>query len=355
MAIAVAALCAQAPAPAGSGSAALILPSDPHIRYTGRFDRRNPKNVRFDWPGSTIELRFGGTSCAIKIRGDGGLYAISVNDSQFVLRFDTLEAIHKLAQGLDNSSIHNLRIFKRFEGRQNQAAELKGFFVDEGQSLRPLAHGRQSRRIEFIGGSNLIGFGVESDTVHCGTPPNYSNAELAFGMTAARALDAEAHIVAMSGKGLVRNWRTPFLTAIRPFAPHYTRAVKSDPAARWDFRSWVPHVVVVNFGANDFSSRPYPPKEVYAARYRSFLYEVWMRYPNAQIVCVASAREPVRTYIRELVEREREEGNAKVHFYTYAAVPKRLSGCDWHPGAEAQAKIGAELAEAIRPLLSGID
>jgi len=300
-----------------------------------------------------IELRFGGSSCAIRVRGDGGRYDISINDSTFVTRFDTSENVRQLVSGLDASSVHNLRIFKRFEGLKGQVAELKGFYVDEGQTSHPLPHPRPSRRIELIGGSNLLGFGVEADTIHCDAPAAYSNAALAFGFIAARTLGAEAHMAAMTGKGLVRNWRSPFITAPRPFGPHYTRTINSDSTSRWDFSSWTPHVVVTNFGTNDFSTHPYPPKEVYIAQYRNFLYEVWGRYPKAHIVCVASAREPVRTYIREFVERERAEGNALIHFYTYAAVPRRLSGCDWHPNVEAQARIGAELAEVIGAILEG--
>ena len=356
IALIMAALCTpSAASPPPSPATTLIPPSHPNIRYTGRFDTQDPKNIRFDWPGNMIEARFSGTSCALRIRGDGGRYDITVNDSTFVMRFDTLERVHQLVSDLDDSSMHNLRIFKRFEGLREQIAIIKGFYVDEGQAFHPLPNPRPARRIELIGGSNLLGFGVEAKDIRCDTPAVHSNAALAFGFIAARTLGAEAHMAAMTGKGLVRNWRSPFITALRPFGPHYTRTVKSDSTSRWDFGSWTPHVVVTNFGTNDFSTHPYPPKEVYIAQYRNFLDEIRARYPGVQIVCVASSREPVRAYIRELVEREQEEGNTKIHFYTYAPVPRRLCGCDWHPNVEAQAGIGAELVEIIRPLLEGID
>ncbi|MCL2182826.1 MAG: hypothetical protein FWB85_05080 [Chitinispirillia bacterium] len=345
-------LCAaSAASPAPPPGTEPVSASDPHIRYTGRFDTRDPSNVRFDWPGNMIELRFGGSSCAVMVRGDGGRYDIYVNDSQFVARFDTVEAVHQLAAGLAASSTHSLRISKRFEGLKDQIAEIKGFYVDAGQSLHPLAHDRPAYRIELIGGSSMLGFGAEANTVYCANPAIYSNANTAFGLTAARALGAEAHMAAMTGKGLMRNWKSPFITAPHPFGHHYTRTLKNDSTSRWNFKSWTPHVTVVNFGTNDFSTRPYPPKETYIAQYRNFLDHIRARHPNVQIVCVASAREPVRTYIEELVKREQEEGNTAIHFYSYKQIPKRLSGCDWHPNAEAQAKIGAELAEVIRPLL----
>lgn len=343
-------LCAQIWASPPLGTE-LIPPSAPNIRYTGRFDTRDPENTRFDWAGNTIELRFGGSSCAIKIRGDGGDYDISVNDSIFKTRFDTTVAVHRLAAGLDPSKTHSLRIFKRFDDLKDQIAEIKGFYIDAGQSLHPLAHSRPTYRIELIGGSNLLGFGAEADTIHCANPAAYSNASLSFGMVAARTLGAETHIAAMTGKGLVRNWNDPFTASLRPFGHHYTRTLKNDSTALWDFNSWTPHVAIVNFGTNDFSTYPHPPKESYIAQYRNFLDNMRARHPNVKIVCVTSTKEPARTYTEELVRREKKDGNKAIRFYSYKQVPQHLSGCDWHPGAEAHAKIGAELAEIIRPLL----
>jgi len=348
-----AAVTVAAPGASGKG-VAFVRATHPYVRYTGRFDARGSRDVRFDWPGVSIEARFGGPSISARIRGDGGLYNVYVDGRKSVIRLDTVEAVYPLAAGLAAGPVHSLRIEKRFEGLKEQTASLKGFYIDAGDSLRPLGP-RPRYRIEFVGGSNLLGFGVEADTVLCDTPAVYSDAGLSFGAVAARALGAERHTVAMSGKGLTRNWRSPFLAATHPFGQFYTRAVKNDSMSLWDFKAWVPHVVATCFGTNDFSSTPHPTRELYIAHYRNFAQEVWARHPDAHIVCVASAREPVRTYVSEFVEAERAEGNGKIHFYSFGQVPKRLCGCDWHPNAEAQGKIGAELAEVIRPILEGLE
>jgi len=330
----------------------LIPPSNPLIRYTGRFDTRDPKNYRFDWPGNIIELRFGGASCELKIRGDGGYYGVYVDDKKSVMRFDTLERVHVLAGNLDADAVHRLKIVKRFEGLKEQTAELKGFYIDRGKALHPLPEEEPfPYRIEFIGGSILLGFGVEAESVKCDTPAVYSDTHLSFGAAAARELGADYRIVATSGKGLARTYNSPFYSALRPFGLYYGRAVKNDSLAKWDFSSWVPDVVVTSFGVNDFSTRPHPPKQLFIARYRAFIQEIYLRNPNARVVCVTSAREPLRTYVSDLVEEQRSEGNAQIVFYSYAQVPKRMCGCDWHPNVEAQANIGRELVEVIRPLL----
>ncbi|MDR0330311.1 MAG: hypothetical protein LBH93_01185 [Chitinispirillales bacterium] len=335
-------------APLRAQAETFVPASHPLVRYTGRFDQRGPNGaVRFDWPGGVIELRFGGRSCAVRIRGDGGYYDVFIDGVPLTQRFDTLETTCRLALGL-RDTVHSLKIVKRFEGLKEQSATLRGFYIDAGKSLHPIDAPPPSRRIEFIGGSNLLGFGVEANTVRCDTPAVYSNAALSFGYAAARELGAECHIVAMSGKGLVRNWRSPFVAAARPFGMFYGRSVKNDSTARWDFGSWVPHVVAVCFGTNDFSSKPHPPKELFIALYWSFVQEVWARNPEAKVVCVTSAREPARSYVREFVDAERAAGNERIRFYSFGEVPKRMCGCDWHPNVEAQAQIGMELAEAIR-------
>jgi len=344
---------AMVPVAAQTGrGGAFILPSNPLIRYTGRFDRRSPKNCRFDWPGNIIELRFGGASCAVKIRGDGGYYNVYVDDKKAVMRFDTLELVHTLADNLAADTVHSLKIVKRFEGLKEQTAELKGFYIDRGRTLFPLHEEKPfPYRIEFIGGSILLGFGVEANDVRCDTPAVYSDMHKSFGAAAARELGADYRIVAASGKGLTRTYNSPFYSALRPFGLYYGRAVKNDSLSKWDFGSWVPDVVVMSFGVNDFSTRPHPPKGIFLAKYRVFIQDIYLRNPKAQVVCVNSSKEPLRTYVAELVEELRSEGNTQIHFYSYAQVPKRLCGCDWHPNAEAQANIGREVAEVIRPLL----
>jgi len=330
-------------------AAAFVRASHPAIRYVGRFDTRHPRYVRFDWPGSTVETRFEGASCRVLLRGDGGLYDVTVDGVSSVRRFDTLTAPRTLASGLADS-VHSLRIVKRNEGSLGQAVTLKGFYLDAGKSLLPPLGDAPARRIEFIGGSHLLGFGVEADTVWCDTPPNYSNISLSFGPVTAAIVDADYRVTAAIGKGIARNWMSPGIADTRSFGPLYLRSVKSDPTAAHDFKSWIPHVAVTCFGTNDFSTTPHPTKELFVQYYRNFLHGVWERYPNAQVVCVTSTREPARAYVREMVERERESGNMKIHFYSFKEVPKRMCGCDWHPNAKAQEQIGRELAEVVEAL-----
>ena len=114
-----------------------------------------------------------------------------VDDKKSVMRFDTLERVHVLAENLAADTAHSLKIVKRFEGLKEQIAELKGFYIDKGAALHPLPEEKQfPYRIEFIGGSILLGFGVEAESVRCDTPAVYSDIHLSFGAATARGWSA---------------------------------------------------------------------------------------------------------------------------------------------------------------------
>ncbi len=321
-----------------------ISASNPLIRYNGRFDMRNPSQPRFDWPGVSIELKFRGTSCAVKVKGDSCYYNIELDERTTVLQFDSLEREYVLASGLKDT-VHYLRISKRFE-RKSGFCTLKGFFLDSARTLEPLPSVSRLK-IEFIGGSNLLGFGVETSKLRCDTPEVYSNADLSFGPVAARILNADYHLLGASGRGVVRNWAAPFVSGIRTMSYYYKNTLKNDTTAKWDFRAWKPDVVVFSCGVNDFSTRPYPSREMFQSYYMAFLNEIERRYPGVEIVCMSSSREPLYTYVNDIVSSERLNGRANLHFFSFKSLPARRCGCDWHPNAEAQREIGEELAEEI--------
>lgn len=52
---------------------------------------------------------------------------------------------------------------------------------------------------------------------------------------------------------------------------------------KWDFAQWIPQVVCINLGTNDFSTNNYNAG-LYERAYRNFLQSVRNAYPNAKIV-----------------------------------------------------------------------
>jgi len=327
--------------------ARLIPANHPEIRYTGRFDFSDPLAVRFDWPGAQIQAAFTGTSLRVRMRGNADAFDATIDDNEpIVFRLDPAITEYTIADGLTDT-IHSVRIVKRFEGRLPVA--FMGLSLDNDAQIIPLPP-RPPYRIEFIGGSLLTGFGVESHTIRCEDYIDSSNTDRAFGSVVARMLNAEHIVVAMTGKGLMRDWGAPSLVSPEPFGSFYGRTLRNCVEPRWEFSSWIPHAVVINQGINDYSTTPHAPRGVFIARYRNLIATVKRHYGEVKIVCLASPREPLRTIIEDIVEMEKADGNSDVHFLCYKAIPNAKRGCDWHPNEEGHAMIADTLAAFLRTI-----
>ena len=276
-----------------------ISSHNPLVRFTGRVDYSKPGKVCFDWPGIYFETLFEGTSCELKMNGAGESFNIFLDGTLVkVLKTDTIGKRYELFCGLDDT-VHSLVVSKRYEV-EGHIPEIEGFFIDSSKKLCPL-YPRPRYRIEFIGASGLNGFGNKAKTIICESVSDSSDCYYSFGPVTARRLNAEYSVLAITGKGVVRNWASPFLTSPDAFPVYYSRKIRSVPQSVWHHHRWVPHVVVVSLGTNDFSTRPHPPKALFVYTYWAFLQRIYRVYPGVDIVCMTSDREPVRTIVREMV------------------------------------------------------
>lgn len=330
----------------------LILPSEPNIRYTGRIDDRSADNYRFDWPGISIEAMFEGTSCAIQMNGAGEQFNIFIDDQPVkVIKTDSaMYKVYDLVSGLKDT-VHRLLITKRFV-RKNVISEFRGIILDSGKTLLPLSS-RPRYRIEFIGASTLNGFGNEASTLRCDSTvvENSSNCFDSYGPVAARLLEAEYAVIALNSKGIARNWASPFIKSFNTFPEFYTRTLSNESDLTWGYDKWIPHIVVVNLGVNDFSTKPHPPSILFRNYYWAFLQFIYQIYPEVDIICLTSDKEPLRSLISDIVKQEKEQGNERIHFFDYNPIPTHERGCDWHPNTVAHRKIAKKLVDKMEPIL----
>ncbi|MBN1760097.1 MAG: hypothetical protein JW863_17355 [Chitinispirillaceae bacterium] len=325
-------------------------PTNPYIRYTGRVDTRNALCTRFDWSYITIETVFEGTSCAVGLNAKHDIYNVFI-DGEFSHRFatDSLNRRYTLASGLPDT-LHHLLLTKRYE-TDRYITECTGIYLDSGRTLHPPPP-RPKYRIEFIGASTLLGYGNESSKPKCDSVHNHSNTYYSYGPVAARLVGAECSILAITRRGLVRNYHSPFITSFRPFQYYYHTTLWNDTTGpKWNYRSWVPDVVVITLGTNDFSTRPYPPEALFANRLFAFTRELYRLYPGVHIVLLSPPVDPLCSRMSDFAEREQREGNRKISFLAYDRFPDWYRGCDWHPNVKAHRKIAEELAAHIRPQL----
>jgi hypothetical protein len=324
----------------------IIDADDSHIQYMGRFDFSNPKEVAFDWAGVGIFARFEGTACSVKIHDTTDEYAIIIDQNAPRLLTTDSSEVYTVASGLSNLVPHTIVIQKRTEPLVGKGI-FKGFILDHGAKLLP-PNKQTDRRIEFIGNSMTSGYGVMSDSSNWHFSPQTENAVMSFASITARALQAEYHLISFSGRGVVRNYGDPHKTSAEPMASLYDRTCCFDSTRKWDFKRWVPQVVVIDLGTNDFSTKPYPDSTAFQAAYNLLIDRIRLLYPGVAIFCVSSpmVEEPLTRNVRDVVnQQQQKQGRDKDVFFI--EIPRRIMtkydwGSDMHPnifGANKMADI----------------
>ena len=333
----------------------IINSDNPNIQYIGRFDFSNPLNVTFEWPGIYIHAKFEGTSCAVRLNDIKNEYAVIIdNHAPRILTTDS-SGIFKVAAGLADSLEHSITIIKRTESFAGKGQFL-GFVLDKGRGLLP-AEKRPDKRIEFIGNSITCGYGVEGENDSCHFSLMTENADMSYATMTARALNADYSLVAYSGKGVVRNYGDSLKTSIDPMPILYDRIFFQDSTSKWDFSKWVPQAVVINLGTNDFSTRPYPDKDVFQNAYIQLINRVRTLYPGVTIFCICGPMigEPCMSYISELVINEQKKSRDKDVFFI--PIPRSIMveqdwACDMHPSISGQAKMTNVIVPVIKTFMS---
>jgi lysophospholipase L1-like esterase len=329
----------------------LIDADDPNIQYVGRFNFANPKEVVFDWPGVIIQAKFKGSSCAVRLEDGKNEYAVIVdNYAPRILTTDTSK-VYRLISGLDDSKEHTIKIQKRTETFVGKGI-FYGFILDRGSTLLSPDKG-PDRRIEFIGNSITCGYGDEGESANCSFSPATENANMSYASITSRALQADYSLVAYSGRGVVRNYGDVNKTSRDPMPSLYDRTCFYDSTVKWNFKNWIPQVVVINLGTNDFSTKPYPDKDVFQRAYLDLIKRVRLLYPGVTIFCLCGPmiEEPCLSYIREVVGNDQLMKREKDVFFIEikrSALADTDWGCDMHPNIYGMQKMADMIVPAIK-------
>lgn len=324
------------------------------IRYIGRFDYSHPEGPKCGWSASTVHFKFFGTYASARIRPSGRNYLTVLVDG--IVTTPSLpvmeEGTYVLAEGLPQGP-HEITLVKKTEFYLGVLQYL-GFDLGQGYLL-PLDPPVQ-RRIEFIGDSITCGFGNEADNENVEYDPFYDNAYLSYASIAARALNAEGFFISWSGFGLIRDFTGNESNTL----PANYHRITLDSSQPWDFAQWIPQVVVINLGTNDFNSGRIPEKTPFVEAYKAFVRRIHENYPEAQILLTlgplvdGESLEVSRQYIKDcVVDSLRGQGNDWIHFLEYAHQKAEDGyGVSWHPSLRTHALMGERLAQEIRSIMN---
>lgn len=329
-----------------------LIPADnPQINYYGRFDMSDPSKPVFNWSGTVIEANFPGPTIGMKMSHNNAWYDIEIDGQIDTVINCGSNQKHIFSTGL-STSMHTLRIILRSEDHYSKAT-FGGLYLADGKSLGE-APAKPSRKIEFLGDSHSAGYGVESPERTCDPQSlhRFTSANKAFPMLITRALHAQSIILGCSGKGVVRNFNDPNNRSDKPYSYYYERLFGDDSDQKWDFTSWIPDLVVICLGTNDFSTYPHPDEDVFMENYHKLLDQIITNYPSAKISCVSTTDEKVKRLVKEVVEKENNSLNHPQVFEASYPPYVENTGCDWHPSMADNVAIASSIIDTIMVKLS---
>lgn len=325
--------------------------TEPGILYNGRFDTFNPSGPVCAWSGSNAELNFYGTEATATIKSTGENWFQAIVDGTPLAPFSVKSTTStvKLVSGLSEGN-HHLVLWKRTEASQGEAQFL-GFDFASGKLLA--APTAPQRKIEFIGDSITCAYGNEGTRKEESFTPKNENSYLSYAAITSRSLNASSNLIAWSGIGLTMNYgggAGPLILERYPYS-------LPNSNVKWDFKNYVPDVVVINLGTNDFSTTP-AEKTKYVTAYNTLISQIRQNYPNAHVFCTigpmlwGSGLDSCRSYINEVVDSFKSSGDSKIYFVEFPQQTESNGyGEDWHPSLKTHQLMADQLTDEIKSKL----
>jgi hypothetical protein len=325
---------------------------NPNFQYVGRFDFTNPAQPRVWASGAYIMAKFSGPYCEISL-GDEIRYNSNYNYLEIVIdgtqeirtRTYTTSDVINISDYLTPGD-HTLLICKTTESGMGYL-DFKGLYLESNAALLtpdPLP----SRKIEIIGNSIAVGSNIDISEAPCSDNPNpwfiNHNAYFSYGAITARNLDAQYHITAKSGIGLIHSCCDMMYAMPDIFS---TTEVELNGHA-WDFDQYVPDVVTIGLGQNDGIQ----DSATFCSAYVDFIGTIRSHYPNATLVLLNSPmgdntlNTALVKYTQAVTAYMNDQGDNKV--YSFELTHNLNSGCGYHPDMAQHELIANELTTFLQ-------
>jgi len=318
--------------------------------------------IKLAWSASGFVGAFNGPTVSAKLKtvGDGEIFFQPVVDGTPGKRFSVSATaqVVDVATGL-SAGEHRVELYRETEGKGFGYSVFLGF--TQGTPVAPPA--ASGRLIEIIGDSISAGYGNLGVEQHpgYGQDPNggcsfttaTESAYQAYGPVAARAVNADASVLAGSGWGIYSDNQGDTQN-VMPLLFGNTLGEQKTPS--WSFGPQ-PQAVVINLGTNDASAKNLTEAKFKPA-YAAFLTSVRTKYPKALVLCAVGSmmsgadRDNVIKYINDLVSARATDGDTKVKLLDLGTEDAlKGTGCAWHPNVSEDQRMAALLTAELKSSL----
>lgn len=271
-----------------------------------------------NWSGSGFSVRFQGSGLAAEFYSNASdakniaylkVYIDGVEQEDIRLQKDIQMVM--LAEDLDPKTEHMVEVRKRTNALSSTAG-VSRLVLTDGKVLEPQQS--KERLVEFLGDSLTVGY-VASKEGKTATAWSTMTEDVTgtYIPQIAKAFDAEYQVVAISGRGVVRNNGGD---ADILFPDIYGKTdYFNAPDKEYDFKTQ-PDVIVINLGTNDESDAN---KNLSAKTFRKglkeFLQEVRKNNPDAQILYTYGlVRVGLSKHIQTVIAELQKAGDANIHY-----------------------------------------
>ena len=306
--------------PGGNGS-----PTDPNVKYFGRWNTADPTAYVSEWAGAYVVVGFTGRTVKLKQRNAIDFY-VSIDggpDVSYVNRSGTVDLTPTpLAAGN-----HTLRVsYRPIAGSYRGDAVFRGVEMDAGATT--FAPTVPSKVIEFVGDSITVG------------QQSSKQALTAYGWLVGERLGAGHTQIAVGGACLVSA-----ADGCIGMSDRFLRTGLQADAANWDFSRYRADAVVINLGTNDVGHSVTGPQ--FQSAYVTLIQRARQKYPTATILALQTLR---KRFIPETQAAVRIVNDPKVRFVdTTGWIVEATDTTDnVHPNDQGHRKI----ADRLAPILS---
>jgi hypothetical protein len=326
---------------AQSSSRMFNEPTNPLIQYTGRIEKTTKSLIRFWAPGVYVKAKFKGNNCIVYLN-DEVLYGTVHNyieiviDDQKPMRVQLKYARNAITVNDLSKGDHTILICKDTEA-ENGYLDFAGI---DCKKLLPTPP-KPKLKIEFIGNSITCGFGADMSEIPCGKRDWYDehNAYMSYGARTARALNAQWHLTAVSGIGMMHSCCN--LPILMPQV--FDKINMRRDSIQWDFKQYIPDIVTICLGQNDGIQ----DSATFCKTYVDFVKTVRSKYANATIILLTSPMGDskltavLKNYLTSIVSFFNENGEKNIDKYFFKK--QYHEGCGGHPSVAEHKEISDEL------------
>lgn len=349
------------------------------VYYFGRIieDKQLEANF-FNWTCSGFEIEFIGTYLEVELLAFGSdnvppetgknwpWVGLFIDDEEEpVNRFEACK--EKDWYTLFKSEVaekHKIKIVKLSENSMGKVGMAK--FKLEGEIAAPLKKS-PSFKLEFIGDSITCGYGNEVEDRDAPFLTKEENGWNTYGAITSRLLNAEYHIVSMSGisvsKGSIENMPLAMDEVYEYTDRLYEERIgKSSDFQKWDFTSYVPDAIIINLGTNDvnavkLATDKKTEEQLFEENYMRFLKNVRrLNGPEAIICCTLG---PLDYYLYDNIHMvvdsyKQQTKDSRIHSFKYGGVIQWEEGVGavGHPTAKTHLRMSKELSFRLSELLN---